>query len=319
MYWPSKQSVELNLAVSNLFAQTYKKIFFRFSDKTKNHLPVAIFSQYTKKQLLIEALIELEVLIVDIIELNLSKVEIKQLNDQILLHLINTTTRKILKQSCLKEIQPISFRLRYNKAFFQEHAFATQVLLTYLIFGSDNVARYIFPFHKEKTPFYHVKVLLENLVIQISNIITFNLLHSKRLTNETYYLIAGKYTSHRGYQSIRKVSNFKNNLTSSSLISFYINYPQNIYCCRYKVWLLSRKGIICKSIYFNRAYEYLQLSNYQLSSIIYLEIQDFMVPRINRFISLIGRLIIYTLIEIISKNLNISIKYIVAKLNARKD
>lgn len=318
IYWPNKQSIELNLAVSNLFAQTYQKIFFKLSSKTSSCLPIDIFSQYTKKQLLIELLIEFEILVIDIIELNLSTKEVKKLNDQILLHLVNTVTERITSQLCVKEINSINFHFNYNKLFFQEHSFPAYILLTYLIFGSENIARHIFPFRREKTPFYHVKALFENLVIQISNVITFNLLENSESIQKTHYLTGDKYMLRCNHRSIRKISNFKNNLISNNLISFYVHYPHSIYCGKYKVCLLSSKGIIYKHIYLNRACEYLQLSNYQLSSIIYLEIQDFIVPRINRFIALIGRLIIYVFIEIISKNLNITIKHIIAKFNMKK-
>ena len=86
MYWPNKQSIDLNLAVSHLFTQTYRKFFFSLFNKTNYRLAFDIFSQHTKRQILVEMLIELEILIIDIIELDLSARELEQLSNQILLH-----------------------------------------------------------------------------------------------------------------------------------------------------------------------------------------------------------------------------------------
>lgn len=315
-YWPSRQSVDLNMTVSKLFAHTYQKFFLELTNKTNKNLPLDIFSKYTKKQLLLEALIELEVLIVDIVELDIDIQELKQLNRQILLHLINSTTSKLLKQLGIQKTNFfINFHLNYNRLFFHEHSLGTNVLLTYLIFGSNSIADHAFPFHNNRTPFYHVKAMFENLIIQIGNITTFNILEKSKSAQETYSLMYNKELLLSGHQSIRKLSNFKNNISCYNLISRYINYPQDIYGGKYRVYLLSSRGIICKYIYLNRAYDYIRLSNYQLNSIIYLEIQDFIVPRFNLFIGLIGKLITYVFIEIIGKNLNASLRRITKKLS----
>jgi len=34
IYWPNKQSIDLNLAVANLFIQTYKKFSLNLQNKT---------------------------------------------------------------------------------------------------------------------------------------------------------------------------------------------------------------------------------------------------------------------------------------------
>lgn len=318
-YWPNKRSIELNLAVSNLFANTHQKFSFKFFNKTKSHLPTDIFEECTKKQLLLEILIQFETLVIDIVELNLSLKELKQASNQILLHLISITARNLIYKL---KIQPINFfinfHLNYNKLFFYEHSLTSHVLLAYLIFGTEGITRQLFPFDNQKTPVYHIKALFENSIIQIANIIAFNLLENSNSIKKVYSLICDKNLMHYSYQSIRKLSNFKNNLNSYNLINFYIDYPQNIYCGKYKIWLLSSKGIIFKYVYLNRFYNYLKLSNYQLISIIYLEMQDFIIPRINFFIALIGKLVIYVFVEIISKNFSTNIKYIVKKFNTKK-
>jgi len=68
IYWPNKQSLNLNLAVANLFIQTYKKFSLNLHNQTVKNLPVDILKTIIKKKLFQEILIELEILILDIIK-----------------------------------------------------------------------------------------------------------------------------------------------------------------------------------------------------------------------------------------------------------
>jgi len=82
IYWPNEQSLDLNLAVANLFIETYKKFSLNLQNQTVKNLPIDILKNIIKKKLFEEILIELEILILDIIELNLNIKQIKELNNQ---------------------------------------------------------------------------------------------------------------------------------------------------------------------------------------------------------------------------------------------
>lgn len=279
-------------------------------------MPLDAFDEYAKKQLLLELLAEIEILVIDIVELNLSTQELKQLSCQVVLHLINATAKRLLYFLEAQELNfSVKFCSKYNKLFFHEHTYGANILLAYLIFGSESIEDSPFAFRGNKTPVYHVKALLENILVQISNAIVFNLIESnsslRRLHRSIHYKNKGYYS----HQSIRQISNFKNNIISQSLISFYISYPQNIYCSKYSIHLLSAQGIMQKHVCFNRSYSYLKLSNCQLGSIMYLEIKDFIGPKINQFIALLGKLMIYVFAEIISKNFNAVLKYATKKIS----
>lgn len=319
IYWPNKQSLTLNLAVANLFIQTYKKFSLNLQNQTVKNLPIDILKNIIKKKLFEEILIELEILILDIIELNLNIQQIKELNNQILFNLINKVMKKFVNKLKIKEINNrINFYSEYNKLFFHEHSTIIENLLIYLIFGSNKLNNQKFSFYKSKTPIYHVKCLLENSIIQISNLIIFNFLENyESIENISSFLITQNICNIK-YKSIRDISNFRNNIISNNLINIYIYYPQNIYCNKYKIWLLSSKGLVYKYVYCNRTKEYVKLSNLQISSLIYLELQDFIIPKINNCIILLGRLMIYILIEIISKSFKIFLSKIIIKLNTIK-
>lgn len=319
IYWPNKQSLNLNLAVANLFIQTYKKFSLNLHNQTLKNLPVDILKNIIKKKLFQEILIELEILILDIIELNLNIKQIKELNNQILFNLINRVMKKFIDKLKIKEINnKVNFYSEYNKLFFHDHSTILEYLLIYLIFGSNTLNIQIFAFNKSKTPVYHVKCLLENLIIQISNLIVFNFLENYESTDNISSFLITKDICSLKYKSIREISTFRNNIISNNLINIYLYYPQNIYCNKYKLWLFSSKGLIYKYIYCNRTKDYIKLSNIQISSIIYLELQDFILPKINNCIISIGRLMIYILIEIISKSFKIFLSKIIIKLNTNK-
>ena len=315
-YWPNKPSADLNSAVANLFVQTYQKFYFKLSNHSNYYLPIDILSSHTKRQLFLEALIELEILVLDIIELNLSTQQINKLYNQILYDLIYKIMQKCIHKLHIKTtFHEISFCHKYNKLFFYEQPKIIQQLLTYLVFGSSCIENNFFAFYHNKTPIYHVKILFENFIIQVSNIVSFNLLDNCQSIEQISNLLSRQYLWSSKYQSIRGMSNFRNNVISHSWINFYIYYPHNIYCNQYQIWLFSSKGINFKYIYINRIHEYIKLSNLQLGTVIYLEIQDFVIPRINIFITAIGNLITYVLNEILSKSFKIFFNRIISKFS----
>ena len=319
-YWPNKQSRHLNLAVAKIFIQTYKKFSGPLNNKTQNYIPTDILNHHAKKQLFIEILIQLEILILDITEINLDIISIQQLTNKIIYDIINKTIYNFIHKLDHKTIQPFSkysHLKHYNQLFFNEHQSLIYNLIIYLVFGSNSIDQNKFTFHYFKTPFNYVQLLLENTIVQISNIITFNLLENHQSIKTSYEFFILNYICQVNYKSIRSISNFKNNLANYHWINKYIHYPQNIYCSNYQLSIFSTQGIICKNIYFNRTSNYIKLSKFQLLSILYLEIQDFIKPKINKTIIFLGKIIIYILSELISKSIQICSRTIIQKINTK--
>lgn len=316
MYWPNKQSIRLNLEVANLFIQTYKKLSINLNNTTNQVLPTDILDNYIKQKLLINILIELEIIVVDIVELNLSKRQIKNLFSKITYNLIYKIIKKIISYEQIYYINPPNqFNCNYNKLFFEDNQYITESLFIYLIFGSNHVQNKIFQFETNKTPKYHVKNLFENFIIQISNAIIFNFLENHKSLKNIYKILIDKNLCNKNYQSIRNISKFQNNLYSYNWLNKYIFFPQNIYCNQCKVWLFSSKGLIYRYIYSNRYLNYIKLSKSQISSLIYLEVQDYFIPKINYLIQLLGKLIIYLILDIIRKSTQIILNQIIIRLN----
>lgn len=316
MYWPNKQSLHLNLEVANLFIQTYKKLSINLDNRTNQILPTDILDNYIKQKLLINILIELEIIILDIVELNLSKKDIRKLFSKIIYNLIYKIIKKIIYSERINYINPpYQFNCNYNKLFFEDTQSITENLFIYLIFGSNYIENKIFQFETRKTPLYHVKNLFENFIIQISNAVIFNFLQNNRSVNNIYKILIDKDLCDKHYRSIRNISKFQNNLYSYNWLNKYIFFPQNVYCNQCKVWLFSSKGLIYKYIYSNRYLNYIKLSESQISSILYLELQDYLIPKINYLIQLLGKLILYLVLDIIRKITQIVLSQIIIRLN----
>lgn len=319
IYWPNKQSIELNLAVANLFVQTYKKFSQPISNSTKTYLPIDILNTSIKKVLFIEILIELEILVLDLTEINLSIENMKKLNNRIIFDLINKIIKNFLQRFHHKQVFPfIYFYSDYNKLFLSEHSTLIYQLLLYLIFGSSVVQQNFFAFHKLKTPFNHVQLLFENIIIQISNIVIFNLLESYDSIKNLSEFLTNNNICHQQYRSIRTISKFRNNLISYFWLHSYIHYPYSVYCSYYKIWFFSAIGMIYKHIYINRISDYVKLSKKQLFFILYLEMQDFILPKINYAIILLGQLITYTIGELVNQIFQICSQLIIHKINHTK-
>ena len=302
--------------MQTFFVQTYQKFAYCLNNQTNNYLPIDILDSSTKKRLFIETLIEIEILVLDLTEINLDALNIKKLLNQIILDLIKKITYNFTQElHDTNKFTYIKSNTVYNQLFIKEHSLSIYQILLYLLFGANIINKQIFPFYYLTTPFNHVRLLFENIIIQLSNIVILNLLeYHNSIQRLSEFLIKNRICHHK-YQSIRAISLFRNNLVSYYWLYNYIYYPYSIYCCSYKTCIFSRKGIICKSIYLNRINKYNQLSKYQLISILYLEIQDFIIPKIHYIILLIGQLILYITGEFINQIIKIFSQTIIYKIN----
>jgi len=320
-YWPKQQSFELNNAVASLFSYTkYKFSYSLLQNKTKDILPIDIIDSYHKSKLFITILQEIEILILDIIELNLNIENINLLNHKILCDLIDRSlTNFFLNKQTKTKITNYKYSSYYINILFFEHRLLLENLLIYLIFGSNYINNTLFAFENTKTPQAHVSILLENLIIQIGNLAIIQLIENLQSLSQTINFLIENRLCHSSYISIRSIVLLRNNLILQNLIYKYINQPKAIYNARYKVWLLSSQGIICKYIYTSRLDDIYKLSKLKRIFLLILEIQDILYPKLAQFLSILGKILLYILIKIVGNTLIFFIRTIVISLNNRNE
>lgn len=314
-YWPHDSGMRLNHEVAHLFTKTKYKFCHNLSNKTNQRLYIDILSNSVKHKLFSSVLIELEVLMLDLIELNLSAQVIKLLNDKILHDFVQKTAIHF----CLElSIDASSITLsnsksyRYLQMILLEHRWLLEVLLKYLIFGCVQIDRHIFPFDKNRTPVKHVAVLLENFVVQASNLIVSMIIENFQSLSQMIHFLTMHSLSCSPYTSIRSLALFRNNLTYQNLFCSYIDQPKSIYANRYKVWLISSNGLVPKYIYLFRLDDAQKLSGAKLILISFMELLDLAIPKFENFLLFFIKLSLHASIKIISNGIILLIRSVMS-------
>ena len=319
-YWPNEQSIKLNKSVSELFFYTRKKFTINTSNQTNCYLYIDILNYKYKQKLFEIILTELEQLILDFIELNIEQKEIKKLNYYILCNFINKISNTFTSKINLKNIKTLDIKEQNNKnensSFFQiivtEQNLLIEYLLIYLIYGSSYIEENIFLFNKYFTPYNHVKILFENFVVQVSNIIIHNLINNFLSLSEAIYFLKKNSICNYSYLSVRSIALFINYLNLQNFVNLYISQPKSIYSSRYQVWLISSIGIISKYIYASRSKELNKLSKEKTLFLFFLEIKDIIIPKLEKFFIIITKYILYLFINIFNNIIILSIRIIIS-------
>jgi hypothetical protein len=276
-YWPEKPGVDLNKEVVSLFKYIYCKLDSNLHNNTSSILSIDIINFQVKRELFRVILYELEILVLDIIELDLTVEELKALTEKITIDLI----KKSIDNFYLI-IQSSSLNNNTNnlEKFCDSNLFIDNLLI-YLVFGSKSFLPNNHLFLDINVPLKYIEILLDNLIIQIANIVFFHCIFNQlSLSSLLTFLVSHKLCNNT-YISIKSLATFRNNLIWQDLINYYLIKPKILYTNRYQIWLLTPNGLTCKYIYSCRDNDFYKLDNLQMLVISWLELQDFLLPKIN--------------------------------------
>nr|QCI07602.1 hypothetical protein [Nitophyllum punctatum] len=303
-YWPNKQGIELNNALVKLFINTRKKLKYNLSNITNHYLYTDILNNVFKKYLLNLILQELEELILDILELDLSKNDVQHLNKFFLLDFINKLSKylkninKYYHATSYESNQLSSYK--YNMCAFEEYEYTTTILLLYLLFGSSAVAKNIFIYNNYYVPYEHIQILFENFILQTSNFIINHLLNQFTSLTQMIFFFKQNDICNYSHISTRSIALFLNNLRWQNFLNKYIDAPKSAYNSSYKVWMISTNGIKNKYIYLHRMYILNRMTKTKISYLLCLEIIDIIIPRIEQFLITTIKYILYIIINLLS-------------------
>nr|YP_009314646.1 Hypothetical protein ycf55 [Neoizziella asiatica]SCW23101.1 Hypothetical protein ycf55 [Neoizziella asiatica] len=319
-YWPSQAGTQLNQQVSGLFKKIYIKLNYNLYNKTSQILSIDIVNSYVKKELFKVILLELEILLLDITELDVSIKDLEVLNKRVLVDLINKSLlsfQQILNIEISQEHIDKSSTSTLYRRIILEHQLLLQNLLIYLIFGTsgDQTETYLFP--NNKIPVQHVEILLDNLVIQIADLIFYILINADHSMIDLFYFLKVHKICRNTYVSARSIATFKNNLVWNKYLCYYLQQPRIIYNNRYQVWIFSTKGLHCQYIYAYREHDLQVLSSFQVFVIILLELQDFILPKIQSIFLLIGKVWIYIFRYAIMNSFKVILKSIAVVMRTK--
>nr|YP_010902797.1 hypothetical protein REP59_pgp183 [Hypnea flava]WCH54851.1 hypothetical protein [Hypnea flava] len=313
-YWPRYQSLELNKQVVSLFHNTRKKISYNLSNDTKYKLYVDLLDYNSKRKLLSNVLIELEIMILDIIALDLTITSIKLLSSKILFDLIYKSLKRFMPNFEYNYDDFFCSPSIYLRMVFNEYYLLIEHLLIYLTHGSYEMRGHLFVFDYEKTPISYVYILFENLLIQVSDLIIYCILSQINSLFSIMNFIRNNNLSNISYFSIRSISLFLNTLLIQNMVQFYIVQPKSIYDSRYKVWLLSSSGLVLKYIHVSRWDDIYLLSKFQLFIFFLVEIQDLIVPQVEKFVFVVSKVFLYILVSFLGNTVIFCIRFILSNI-----
>nr|YP_009244340.1 hypothetical protein Gvag_132 [Gelidium vagum]AMK96582.1 hypothetical protein Gvag_132 [Gelidium vagum] len=319
--WPTNSGTDLNNEVAYLFFNIKNKFSNNLVNYTNFFLYIDLLNIHSKQILLKSILDELEVLILDVVELNLSPKNIKALNYKIVCDLIKKSKRRFLK--CLADTKGLFVKGiclnsfiedNYLSVIISEYKIIIQNLLIYIVFGSSSIQDTSLGFTCISTPSSYVAILLETSLIQLSNLVLYLVLDNYTSLLQISTFLNKYKLCNPCYLSIRSLAYFKNALAYQNLIYLYIDYPKSIYNSRYRVLLISSHGIIAKYIYSSRFEDMLNLSTGQFFTVFFIEIQDLIIPKVEKILLILGKIILYVFINLCSNFFILIIKIITSRL-----
>lgn len=141
-----------------------------------------------------------------------------------------------------------------------------------------------------------IEALMDNMILEISNcVIYFSILKFSSVYAFRQTLYRSKFLSLRNFER------FKNNLSWQLLTKIYIKRPIDLYNNRYKIFVLRTTGIYCRTLYANRSSELGSLSNISLLTLMFIELKDFIISRIDEVIYLLSKGIRFTLTSVLGQ------------------
>lgn len=289
-YWPITRGIELDTQVAKLFQKSYLKFDSCSDNRTSTTLAIDILNCDYKSKLFQSVLLELEILVLDIIELNLSPDEIEILDNKMIMDISNKSIYRF--QKCIS-LNSLYTPLDGSSIPPFEHAFLIKYLVCYLIFGNSSFNYNLFG--RLPTPSHYIEILLDNVVIQVSNIAFSQWMDSQASVLALFHILVVSRLCGDTYISIRSMVFLHNSLIWQKIVSYYIIQPQIIYNNRYKVWFLCPDGIDSTYIYLFRIDDFALLSYSQLFLTTILEVQDLLLPRFKRSLMICASIIFYIL------------------------
>nr|YP_009396319.1 hypothetical protein [Polysiphonia scopulorum]ARW65505.1 hypothetical protein [Polysiphonia scopulorum] len=305
-YWPNQQNIHLNNAIVELFFEIEKKLVLNNYNKSNQYLYLDILNTRTRTQLLQYVLSEFKTLVLDLIEINLKHETLNKFSNKIEKIFIYKTYEKFIKNfNCTT--------LKHNKNTILdcENKSLIEYLLTYLIFGSCKINHKIFIFEPNYTPYHQVKILLEHFIIEIGNNITKVIINSLTNTHNINSFLKRSNICNKLYTSNRSIILFTNNLKWQAFIKSYIYEVKSLYNERQQIWIIGQEGILTKYIYISREKESKNLKNIKVIFILWLEIKDLFIPKIEKLIIQIFKYFLYCSINLFSNTIIILVKVMI--------
>ena len=129
-----------------------------------------------------------------------------------------------------------------------------------------------------------IEALISHLALEISNcVVYFGILNFSSIYGVRQTLYRSKFLS------LRNLERFKNNLNWQLITNMYLKRPLDLYNNRYEIFVVRTNGVCCRTIYSNRSKEIGYLKSFSLLPLVFIELKDFSVSRLDEAVYLISK------------------------------
>jgi len=206
-----------------------------------------------------------------------------------------TTLLLLLKKVCEEFLtQKYGYRIKindqtlkkslYTKKLLNDAEILFQIPLNALLNNKSSSFRLIYyPIYNYASEEF-IEALIDNLILEISNcVVYFSVINFSSIYAFRQTLYKSKFLSLRNFER------FKNNLTWQLRVKIYFQHPRDLYNNRYEVYILRTSGIYSKTVYANRSRELKSLTKFSLWTLLFIEIQDFLISRFDETLYITSR------------------------------
>lgn len=286
--------------VRTLTAQTFSKILYKtnFSRKKANQLLLGIdlLKAEIQRDLLAISVLKVEETYLAVLEKEDPEKIMKRKGKILFLHCLKSSCEEFLTQQYGYRVK-IDLRVLkkslYTKTLLMDIELLFQVPFYTLIDPKSPIFRLIYyPVYDFASESF-IEALVSHLVLEISNcVVYFSIVKFSSIYAFRQTLYQSKFLSLRNFER------FKNNLSWQLITKVYIQRPIDLYNNRYEILILRTNGIYCRIIYANRSKDISYLSSFSLLTLMFVELRDFLVNRLNETIYFISKGIRFTLTSV---------------------
>jgi|APCry1669189034_1035192.scaffolds.fasta_scaffold00019_21 hypothetical protein len=284
---------KLCLKLSNIFIRLRYKINFSLLNKTSHLLATDLLRPNVKRKLFNIVLKNVEFFFLDLIKMssdNDNKSFLK-MDHSIFLNLIKCSSEEFLINYYGSHISLSSILIKdslYTKYLLEETKIILLTPFEILYNCESSIFLSIFSPITGQVSDNIIEALLDNLLVEITNAITFFIINEFSLI---YNMRRSLYRSI--FLSVRNVERFRNNLSWQLNIRRFVKKPSNLYNSEQGIWLIKTTGICYRIIYANHSNELLVLDKYAMFTLFFIEIKDFLFSRIDEIVYFFGNTIKY--------------------------
>ena len=309
-YWPTQPSIYLNNSIVDLFIETEKKFILVKYNRSNQYLYLDILSHTSRNKLFKYIINDFKKLVLDLIEINLQLNKVIEISDKVRNIFIENVSRRFSK-----EFKNTKIIWKQRKNTNKNYKDLMQDLLIYIIFGSSSIKQHTFIFPSLYTPYNHVKILLENFIIQMANNITREIIENLHYSCNINIFLKNQNICNKLYSSNRSIILFLNNIKWQNFLQSYIYEVKCLYSERQQIWLLSSQGIITKYIHVSNIEKIKKLNQSKTFFLVWLEIKDLTIPKIEKTLIQLAKYFLYSSLNLLSNLLLIIIKIVVFYLS----